>query len=1089
MRRTRPALPLNRKLILNRWLLGLFGCERFEDLAKHLRDEELEGLDDDGVHRFHKAIRLHLPAARRPELPDDLLLRYDHAVTSITHRLNEARAVAGKPPVAWKYFQYLALLFTEVYLDRYFAEPEALLARLNNSVQEFNAGEPARDHVPAFELDSDARPQLNKVAFWMATGSGKTLLMHANILQYRRLLEEHGRTRTLNRIILLTPNEGLSRQHLDEFAMAGISAEIFSKESGGVLSGRMVEILDIHKLKEKEGPKTVAAEAFEGENLVLVDEGHRGASSGNRGAWMRFRNQLCEHGFSFEYSATFGQAVKGNRNLAAVYARGTLFDYSYRWFYGDGFGKDYRIFNLEQDRNEAWRSSYLTACLLTFFQQQRLYGKRRSALRAFNLERPLWIFVGGRVTKGFSTVEASDIADILRFLKNYVSDRQASQRRIRRLLAQGLDTTGGKSLFDGHFGPLNAAGLSARAVYDETLKLVFNAPGRGSLRIERLTGGADGELAVRLGDNPPFGVINVGDSRKLARHCLANGLNAVDREFSDSLFHDINRHDSRINLLVGAKKFTEGWNSWRVSTMGLMNVGKSEGAQIIQLFGRGVRLKGKGMCLKRSSAVSENDDALVGLHHLETLEVFGVKAKYMAQFRDFLREEELPFDRTEMVLPVIPRDLPDHGLKTIRLAEAVASVSGSPGAAYRQLGPAPCLSAPADSDLDESVRRKLRRHRVVLDWYPKIRALRSEEGADSGAVQPQEGCLEQKHVDLLDLEALFLHLQRFKSERGWNNLTVSRTAIRDLLRDESWYSLRIPDSELRFDDYSKVRRWQEIALALLKKYMERYYKICQGQWESKHLEYSDLTSGDANFPVVSGGGGEHGYRILIDGPAHDPKAVEIAAKLGELARTVRRGDRFWEFGEIKAMSFDQHLYRPLLFAGEQSVAVSPTPLNEGEWQFVRDLRDYLGQDPGTLRGTRVYLMRNMSRGHGIGFFEAANFHPDFILWAVSGSRQRIAFVDPKGLRYVGPHHPKVRFHQTIKRIQDRLGSPDVTLESFIVSNTPFHAVKDLWGMDRAELESRHVYFQEDGKAYIRAILDKMGAAGPFGRPCTGRQPC
>jgi hypothetical protein len=44
-------------------------------------------------------------------------------------------------------------------------------------------------------------------------------------------------------------------------------------------------------------------------NLVLVDEGHRGASGGEEGAWMRFRNALCEKGFSFEYSATFGQAV------------------------------------------------------------------------------------------------------------------------------------------------------------------------------------------------------------------------------------------------------------------------------------------------------------------------------------------------------------------------------------------------------------------------------------------------------------------------------------------------------------------------------------------------------------------------------------------------------------------------------------------------------------------------------------------------------------------------------------------------------------------------------------------------------------
>ena len=59
-------------------------------------------------------------------------------------------------------------------------------------------------------------------------------------------------------------------------------------------------------------------------------------------AWMRFRDALCEKGFSFEYSATFGQAVKGNAELTSRYARNILFDYSYRYFYGDGFGKDYR---------------------------------------------------------------------------------------------------------------------------------------------------------------------------------------------------------------------------------------------------------------------------------------------------------------------------------------------------------------------------------------------------------------------------------------------------------------------------------------------------------------------------------------------------------------------------------------------------------------------------------------------------------------------------------------------------------------------------------------------------------------------------
>jgi hypothetical protein len=60
----------------------------------------------------------------------------------------------------------------------------------------------------SFDEGTEAWPQLNKLAYWSATGSGKTLLMHANILQYQYYLDQQGRRRELNRIILLTPNEG-----------------------------------------------------------------------------------------------------------------------------------------------------------------------------------------------------------------------------------------------------------------------------------------------------------------------------------------------------------------------------------------------------------------------------------------------------------------------------------------------------------------------------------------------------------------------------------------------------------------------------------------------------------------------------------------------------------------------------------------------------------------------------------------------------------------------------------------------------------------------------------------------------------------
>ena len=84
--------------------------------------------------------------------------------------------------------------------------------------------------------------------------------------------------------------------------------------------------------------------------------------------------------------------------------------------------------------------------------------------------------------------------------------------------------------------------------------------------------------------------------------------------------------------------------------MGLMNIGQSEGAQIIQLFGRGVRLKGYGFSLKRSSQIQEEQriPAPDRIKTLETLTIFGIRANYMRQFREYLEEEGLPARRTSL---------------------------------------------------------------------------------------------------------------------------------------------------------------------------------------------------------------------------------------------------------------------------------------------------------------------------------------------------------------------------------------------------------------------------------------------------------
>jgi hypothetical protein len=150
--------------------------------------------------------------------------------------------------------------------------------------------------------------------------------------------------------------------------------------------------------------------------------------------------------------------------------------------------------------------------------------------------------------------------------------------------------------------------ITAVQIYEGINREVFHNHNLGSnLYLDNLKG-ANGELGLRVGDTDKyFGVINVGDEKKLHDLAMNNGILGTEKDFSESLFAQINQPQPKqeINLLIGSKKFSEGWSSWRVSSMGLMNIGKSEGSQIIQLFGRGVRLQGYEFSLKRSLGLDE----------------------------------------------------------------------------------------------------------------------------------------------------------------------------------------------------------------------------------------------------------------------------------------------------------------------------------------------------------------------------------------------------------------------------------------------------------------------------------------------------
>jgi len=1065
------------KLILNQWLLSLFGVDPFTEhkignrtmrpfhrLVEPIKDPRMEGLDESNIHHFYYNLVNDslFPTGR---LDRQQLLAYEENIVSHTQRINRER----RQPITWKYHQWLTLLFTEIYLDRYFNDRKGLLDDLNQFITRFNSHWQDHEDVPSYRDDD-----LNKLCYQNATGSGKTLIMHVNLLQYQHYARQAGRENELSRVILLTPNERLSEQHLDEFAKSDIRAEwyvggrntLFTAEASGL---RRVDVMEITKLADQEGPQQIATRSLGDQNLLLVDEGHRGMSGKEEGAWFSRRNMLCEKGFTFEYSATFEQAVAAAKNtdFENAYAKCILFDYSYRYFYEDGFGKDYHILNLPQTLDEVERV-YLTACLLKFYQQLRVYEEGHREFVPFNIEKPLWVFVGSSVQKAQGTNDekevASDVARVLQFVADFLHDDRTAKDRIRQIITgtgqdTGLLDSEGRDIFSGAFGFLAkkmSAGETPETLYQDILARLFHNRGGGILTLSRVKGDS-GEIALKCGTaDEPFGLINVGDAKGLCDHVErvaqdhGTVLSMDDTEFSEAMFATVRESSSPVNLLIGSKKFVEGWDCWRVSTMGLMHVGKSEGTQIIQLFGRGVRLKGWEWTLKRSGKTFATNRPKY-IEELETLNVFGIEADFMERFRDFLKEEGLPGNESTKVFTVPMNVTYDFGkgLKVLR-----PKIKASDGREYDFKRDAP---VPEVGDIPDY----LQNNQVVSDWYPRIQAVRSHGQADAG--QKHKGHLEPQHLAFLDYDGLFFEVEQFKRERTWHNLNVTKAGIRTVLSDASWYTLFAPAARLQATTFDDVRLWQQIAAELLKRYCDHYYNYRKRAFIEPRLEYRDLSGED--FPE------DDEYQLIVDG-SESQAIASITELLADLAANARYLRKLTDPGDLKACNFSRHLYQPLFHVRKGGkIKIMPVALNESEYQFVADLYKYCTAKEAELAeaGTELYLLRNQSRGKGVGFFEAASFHPDFIMWIVQDSKQYLTFIEPHGLLHERSDSPKLLFCETIKDIETRLADPSVVLNCFILSWTEFSQLR--WGMSREEMQNRHVLFmQDDRSGYVEKLM-------------------
>ena len=361
------------------------------------------------------------------------------------------------------------------------------------------------------------------------------------------------------------------------------------------------------------------------------------------------------------------------------------------------------------------------------------------------------------------------------------------------------------------------------------LEKIFNCSSSQSiLHIENIKG-SDGEIALKAGENEYFGVINVGDAAALFKKLQEQNFNTSESSFKDSLFAGINNDKSNINILIGAKKFTEGWNSYRVSCMGLLNVGQSEGSSIIQLFGRGVRLKGYNNSLKRSSAYKKIDLTLKTpefFNTMETLNIFGINADYMKTFDEFIRREGVEIKEYEIYKMNVIRN------KSFK-AKKLYTIKLKDGLDYKKHADIPILH------YEENIN-------VILDLFNTVQSVSSQK-IESKDCPYKEYHIPKIYCHFFNYDNIYFKMQEYKNMTGNYNINITKECIIDLLAcNDSWSVIHAYNDITIISSFEVIARLENIAIMLLKKYFDKFYYKKRLEWESQYQEYVELSDDDNN---------------------------------------------------------------------------------------------------------------------------------------------------------------------------------------------------------------------------------------------------
>ena len=431
---------------------------------------------------------------------------------------------------------------------------------------------------------------------------------------------------------------------------------------------------------------------------------------------------------------------------------------------------------------------------------------------------------------------------------------------------------------------------------------------------------------------------------------------------------------------------------------------------------------------------------------LETLKIFGIQANYLKQFQEYIDKEvdpvyHLEFDTKRDHLKPFPEYLYTLTIDGYNFKEHLFE--------FNQKSFIDSQSYP------------------IIDLLPKTDIIDSREPEPIGVTQKKtEQIIDKEVLELLDWTEIYHEILGYKNTRGIHNIYIKNDSLKPILENNRYILYCDPTfiNPIRFTDLQKT---QEVVLFILKSCIDKYYtKIRLGE-EQKHIVLTPVLD-EANRITEK-------YEIIIK--TKKPGTVKI---IEEIVHGIHDKDFQTRLSGdyIIPAYFSKHLYQPLSSKPTTNeITLKPTGLNEGETRFVQDLEKYLKENKIKWE---IFLLRNLTRGKGVGFFEENAFYPDFILWMIKDDQQKIVFIDPKGIGFYHLKHKKLTLHTYLQsKMQPQITEPGVTLDAYILSVTAFDKYRKRVNKSRSKLaEENHLIFMYDvgtrvNPDYMTTLFDQM----------------